>query len=290
MFNSNLNWDGIPTKIKRAIETSLEHLDEHKFILNDTNIEFIDDYCWDLITCHLKQLLYMNMAHNKLKNLPSHISNLIHLKTLNLTNNHLEKLPPAIISLSHLRILKLGHNHLCSLPRSFGSLKSLEILDLTGNDLHEDSLTNDFFQLSNLRALYLGDNLFETFPNDHVDKLQNLQILVLRNNRLRHIPKELARLHQLRELHIQQNQINVLPPAFGKLDLGNVKHIYRFEPNPFIPELALQMNNLTRLASYLQSDVYREIYQNYFLNFDDNDSKIIMKKTTKKNKNVLTKK
>jgi hypothetical protein len=82
MFNSNLNWDRIPNKIKRAIETSLEHLDEHKFILNDTNIEFIDDYCWDLskelmkmiinkslflVTCHLKQLLYMNMVHNKLK-------------------------------------------------------------------------------------------------------------------------------------------------------------------------------------------------------------------------------
>ena len=48
MFNSNLNWDRIPTKIKRAIEASLEHLDEHKFIFNDTNTEFIDDYCWDL--------------------------------------------------------------------------------------------------------------------------------------------------------------------------------------------------------------------------------------------------
>jgi hypothetical protein len=40
--------------------------------------------------------------------------------------------------------------------------------------------------------------------------------LVLRHNRLRHIPKELARLVQLKELHIQQNQINVLPPAFGE--------------------------------------------------------------------------
>jgi hypothetical protein len=75
----------------------------------------------------------------------------------------------------------------------------------------------------------------------------------------------------------------------GKLDLGNVKHIYRFEPNPFIPELALQMNNLTRLASYLKSDDYRAIYQNYFLNFDDNETKETMKKTNKKNKNVLIK-
>jgi Leucine-rich repeat (LRR) protein len=40
--------------------------------------------------------------------------------------------------------------------------------------------------------------------------------LVLRHNRLRYVPKELARLAQLKELHIQQNQINVLPSAFGE--------------------------------------------------------------------------
>ena len=40
--------------------------------------------------------------------------------------------------------------------------------------------------------------------------------LVLRHNRLRFIPKEFARLPNLKELHIQQNQINVLPPAIGK--------------------------------------------------------------------------
>jgi hypothetical protein len=131
--------------------------------------------------------------------LPSQISNLTHLQTLNLTNNHLEELPSSIISLAHLRILKLGHNYLCSLPRSFGSLKSLEILDLTGNDLNEENITKDFFQLSksinlisyshrdyfffegNLRALYLGDNLFETFPNEHLDKLQSLQIVSRRD-------------------------------------------------------------------------------------------------------------
>ena len=123
MFHSNLNWDRIPTKIKRAMEASLEHLDEHKFVLNDTNIEIIDDYCWDLskkcsrvtkqpnellllVTCYLKQLLYMNLAHNKLISksqtidkakvtlfpleLSSHISSLTHLQSLNLTNNHLE--------------------------------------------------------------------------------------------------------------------------------------------------------------------------------------------------------
>ena len=75
----------------------------------------------------------------------------------------------------------------------------------------------------------------------------------------------------------------------GRLDLGNAKHIYRFEPNPFVPALALQLSNLTRLASYLQSDAYREIYQNYYLNFDDNETKDKTKKMNKKNKHVSVK-
>lgn len=75
----------------------------------------------------------------------------------------------------------------------------------------------------------------------------------------------------------------------GKLDLGNAKHIYRFEPNPFIPELALQMNNFVRLTNYLKSEEYREIYQNYFLNFDDNEMQDVGKKSTKKNKHVIMK-
>lgn len=136
--------------------------------------------------------------------------------------------------------------------------------------------------------------------------------LVLRHNRLRLVPKELVRLPQLRELHIQQNQINVLPPLFGrffserrrhagkfsalnfclgKLDLGNVKHIYRFEPNPFIPELALQANNLARLGNYLKTEEYQEVYQNYFLKFEDKEEvKQVSKKPMKKHRSLSVRK
>ena len=60
MLNSNLNWDRIPTKIKRAIEASLEHLNEHKLTLNDTNTEFIDDYCWNLSKSNTKKTTKSN--------------------------------------------------------------------------------------------------------------------------------------------------------------------------------------------------------------------------------------
>lgn len=56
--------------------------------------------------------------------------------------------------------------------------------------------------LETLRALYIGDNDFEMLPGD-VENLINLQILVLRDNDLLTVPRELGRLSKLKELHIQ---------------------------------------------------------------------------------------
>lgn len=72
MFNSNLNWDRVPTKIKRSIEASLEHLNEHKFILNDTNTESIDDYCWNLSKFNSIEHLH---CHSLLSYLPFKTTN-----------------------------------------------------------------------------------------------------------------------------------------------------------------------------------------------------------------------
>jgi len=68
-----------------------------------------------------------------------------------------------------------------------------------------------FFSMSNVRCVCRA----KSFICDNIRFFFSFQ-LVLRHNRLRYIPKELARLVQLKELHIQQNQINVLPPAFGE--------------------------------------------------------------------------
>ena len=72
--------------------------------------------------------------------------------------------------------------------------------------------------LATLRALYLGDNDFESFPED-VHNLTNLQVLVLRENDLIDLPRQLATLDKLRELHIQVRSINLAPQIiFYKLD------------------------------------------------------------------------
>ena len=87
-----------------------------------------------------------------------------------------------------------------------------------------------------LRALYLGDNDFELLPPE-LGNLKNLQIvsvffdvdvvmshsrdghnfqLGLRDNDLLDIPREIGELTRLRELHIQNNRLTVLPPEVGE--------------------------------------------------------------------------
>lgn len=114
------------------------------------------------------------------------------------------------------------------LPRGFGGFAALEVLDLTYNNLSEASMPNNFWNISTLRALYVGDNDFETIPPEvsafagfnitdtslllltnifavyhQVSNLKELQILSFRENDVISIPKEIGTLNRLRELHLQ---------------------------------------------------------------------------------------
>jgi Leucine-rich repeat (LRR) protein len=187
--------------------------------------------------------------------MPPGLANLINLEILNLANNQIEELPTSLSSMPKLRILNLRFaseqhfpcpiftkinpnfslNRLNSLPRGFGAFPALEVLDLTYNNLNETGLPGNFFMIETLRALYLADNDFEFLPPE-VGLLKNLQIvrqtlinsawldwhlfwfqLVLRENDLIDIPKEIGELQRLRELHLQGNRLTMLPPELGKL-------------------------------------------------------------------------
>lgn len=169
------------------------------------------------------------------------------------------------------------------LPRGFGSFPQLEILDLTYNNLSERSLPGNFFFIckfiitmkttfflfaATLRALYLGDNDFESFPED-VENLKNLQILVLRENDLIDLPRQLASLHKIRELHIQGNRLQVIPPDLGVLDLVDrgkkSTKTLRVENNPWIAPLkdAYLKGHVAGFWNYVGSDNYRHLYESH---------------------------
>ncbi|KRY36432.1 Ras suppressor protein 1 [Trichinella spiralis] len=210
----------------------------------------------------------LTLSHNKITVVPPSIAELAALEMLWLWNNRIEELPTSISSLSKLRVLNLGCNRLRTLPRGFGSFQSLEILDLTCNNLNEKSLPGNFFMLEALRALYLGDNHFEVMSPEvcNLKKLQIVQCsgkfdLVLRDNNLIFLPKEIGELSRLKELHIQGNRLTVLPPEIGQLDVVGSKQVLRLDNNPWVAPIADQLQKgEAQIMNYIRSETYKYLY------------------------------
>uniref|UniRef100_A0A915BXS7 Ras suppressor protein 1 n=1 Tax=Parascaris univalens TaxID=6257 RepID=A0A915BXS7_PARUN len=229
--------------------TEVEHVDRGLHSFQDISQIFRNE-----------ALTRLTLSHNKITSVPANIADLVNLQVLTLWNNQIEELPTSISSLSKLRILNVGMNRLSILPRGFGSFQALEVLDLTYNNLSERSLPGNFFFMTTLRALYLGDNDFEYLPSD-VENLSSLQILVLRENDLLALPKEVAKLYRLKELHIQGNRLTVLPPEIATLDLVGPKQVFRLENNPWVQPIAEHLRNgPLALMDYLRSDSYKYLY------------------------------
>lgn len=82
--------------------------------------------------------------------------------------------------------------------------------------------------------------------------------LVLRENDLIDIPKEIGFLPRLRELHIQANRLTVLPPELGNLDLFGNKSVLRMDFNPWVAPIADQLQvGVSHVIDYIRSETYR---------------------------------
>lgn len=57
----------------------------------------------------------------------------------------------------------------------------------------------------------------------------NLFQLGLRDNDLLELPREIGDLGRLRELHIQNNRLTVIPPEIANLDLYSNKSVFKME-------------------------------------------------------------
>lgn len=64
--------------------------------------------------------------------------------------------------------------------------------------------------------------------SDKIVKLHFLQ-LGLRDNDLLELPREIGELTRLRELHIQNNRLTVIPPEIANLDLNTNKSVFKME-------------------------------------------------------------
>lgn len=182
----------------------------------------------------LSNLADLDLSYNDLSYLPESIGRLSQLVKLNVSTNKLSKtLPPYISNLVMLKRFDLRYNKLTNVD-VLGSLPNLEVLYASKNNistfndemeslrlLHFDRnpITNLKFDtlLPNLAVLDLSKAKITAIPSEFMQKISNIEKLVLDKNHLINLPNEIAKLSKLAYLSVYGNNLQVLPPSIGKL-------------------------------------------------------------------------
>ncbi|XP_040373132.1 probable disease resistance protein At4g27220 isoform X4 [Rosa chinensis] len=133
---------------------------------------------------------------------------------ISLMENKICKLPQELVC-PNLQILLLQHNaSLNDIPNSFFQCqKELGVLDLSGTGI--SLLPHSISFLTNLQALYL-DYCKNIIDISVIGKLNKLEILSMRENTQRELPREIGRLTNLRMLDISSDSIPQSPYGYNR--------------------------------------------------------------------------
>lgn len=194
---------------------------------------------------------------------------------LDLSESDLNKLEEQIlllIKVYHKRRIHLERNQLSSIviPRSLKQLSDITVLHLSENHLCTFQLES-FHSLTNLKELYLNQNLLTSLPLE-LFNLPNLCVLSVRENQLALFPIYIQRLPSLTYCDLAYNRIEILPREI--LSIDNRLQTLILEGNPLqFPTYQYLIDTLTdeHVTNFAQIDsTLRSYYQNSFN--DENDS------------------
>jgi Leucine-rich repeat (LRR) protein len=175
----------------------------------------------------LKNLKVLNLPYNDIRSIDS-ITQLRGLSKLNLARNRIEELPDNLNQLTCLIDLNLSNNFISEYPLVINQIQTLKILDLSGNNL----TTFPPIRLPNLDILALESNEItfneivseDDSEDDHIGldiDIPDVVSLDISYNKLSSIPKFIYSLHYLCTLHLSNN--NNIPKS--DLDEFKSKHL-----------------------------------------------------------------
>ncbi|CAI9786781.1 unnamed protein product [Fraxinus pennsylvanica] len=127
--------------------------------------------------------------------------------------------------------------------------RSVRTLDLTHNKLVD--IPTEINKLINLQRLILADNVIERLPMN-LGKLQSLKVMTLDGNRVTTLPDELGQLVKLERLSISGNLLLNLPETLGSLrnhSLTRYQDTRVGDEENSIEELPASVCNLIHLKS-----------------------------------------
>lgn len=205
---------------------------------------------------NFKNVLYMDLSENQIKNISKAFIGLAQMDSLNLSRNLLEVIKPEVFILNkknRLFLLDLSYNLLTYLPEDlFVNIYNLRKLYLQGNKL---KLLGDQFStnLKNLNSLNLCCSNF-TELNITLKNFKSLRELDLSYNNLKEI--DVSEVFSLETINLSHNNISEFRfdyfeqfPNLEELDLSynKLKKIYGSNSiqndNEMKPEIRIYLNN-----------------------------------------------
>ncbi len=129
------------------------------------------------------------------------------LEILNLSGNALNSLPDDLHRLAHLRVLFCSDNRFTELPASLGQCAQLSMIGFKANQISQVPAAA---LPPRLRWLILTDNCISELPRE-LGERPLLQKLMLAGNQLTDLPQSLANCHNLELLRIASNRFTRLP-------------------------------------------------------------------------------
>lgn len=139
-----------------------------------------------------------------------------------LMNEQEDLIPAGLPKVEEVTELDLGGFPESALFPELLRYKKLQKLQLWENEVNV--LPDAFFELEQVRELYLSCNLEELSPL--IGKLQQLKILVVSGNQIKQIPASIQKLSKLEELDLSNNQLSELPAFLSELPCLKTLHIY----------------------------------------------------------------
>lgn len=153
--------------------------------------------------------------HPKLKEIPTEINNLTHLKKLVIDLPNIIHVPNSIGTLKCLKELRITAPNLLTLPESIGKLKSLKSLYISNANI--TALPESIGSLVDLEEIILEKcERFEMVP-ESIGKLKKLITLSINDTNLKELPNSVGRLDSLESLRINDSSLEKLPDSIGNL-------------------------------------------------------------------------
>ncbi|KAI8376909.1 hypothetical protein BD560DRAFT_367244 [Blakeslea trispora] len=197
-------------------------------------------------------LKHLWLTNNDYHTLPSYIRVIPHLENLNISCNHLKDLDHAQLhQLNTLRTLRAYNNRLESLPASFSAFKHLSVLYISNNCFTK--FPSVICNISGLAYLDISFNKIASFPEE-IGQMTQLAGLFATANRLTgRLPAGFAKLENLQELDLRQNQLTDLEDLYElpKLEVISIDYnaislvSYDFKS---LRQLKMSKNHLTQFT------------------------------------------